>query len=161
MSQVEIDSGRVSLPGELTVPPDAVGIAVFAHGSGSTRLSPRNVAVARALNERGIATLLFDLLTPAEANDRGNVFDIDLLSDRLEAATRWATTGEGSAGIPVGLFGASTGAAPLWSSRRACRRESPLWSLAEGAPTWRARRSNGSPPRRSSSSGTRTPWSWR
>jgi len=111
MSQVEIDSGRVSLPGELTVPPDAVGIAVFAHGSGSTRLSPRNVAVARALNERGIATLQFDLLTPAEANDRGNVFDIDLLSDRLEAATRWAATEEGSAGLPVGLFGASTGAA--------------------------------------------------
>jgi len=111
MSQVEIESGRVSLPGKLTVPSDAVGIAVFAHGSGSTLLSPRNVAVARALNERGIATLLFDLLTPAEANDRGNVFDIDLLSDRLEAATRWATTGEESAGLPVGLFGASTGAA--------------------------------------------------
>src|SRR6266542_3192590 len=118
MSQVEIDSGRVSLLGELRVPPDAVGITVFAHGSGSTRLSPRNVAVARALNERGIATLLFDLLTPAEANDRGNVFDIDLLSDRLEAATRWAATG-------------------------------------------RARRLNRSPPRRSSSSGAKTPWSWR
>jgi len=111
MSQVEIHSGRVALPGELTVPPDAVGIAVFAHGSGSSRLSPRNVAVARAMNERGIATLLFDLLTPVEANDRGNVFDIDLLSDRLEAATRWAMAAEGSAGLPVGLFGASTGAA--------------------------------------------------
>jgi hypothetical protein len=82
MSQIEIDSERVSLPGELTVPSDAAGIAVFAHGSGSSRLSPRNVAVARALNERGIATLLFDLLTSAEADDRGNVFDIDLLSDR-------------------------------------------------------------------------------
>ena len=111
MSQIEIDSGRVSLPGEFTVPSDAAGIAVFAHGSGSSRLSPRNVAVARAVNERGIATLLFDLLTPAEADDRGNVFDIDLLSDRLEMATRWATTGPGSAGLPVGLFGASTGAA--------------------------------------------------
>lgn len=112
MSQVEIEAGRVSLPGELWVPPDAAGIAVFAHGSGSSRLSPRNVAVARALNGRGIATLLFDLLTPAEANDRGNVFDIDLLSDRLETATRWAMTSEkGPAGLPVGLFGASTGAA--------------------------------------------------
>jgi len=111
MSQIEIDSGRVSLPGELTVPSDAAGIVVFAHGSGSSRLSPRNVAVARALNERGIATLLFDLLTPAEADDRRNVFDIDLLSDRLEMATRWATTRQGSTELPVGLFGASTGAA--------------------------------------------------
>jgi putative phosphoribosyl transferase len=111
MSQIEIDSERVSLPGELTVPSDAAGIAVFAHGSGSSRLSPRNVAVARALNERGIATLLFDLLTPSEADDRGNVFDIDLLSDRLEMATRWATTAPGSAGLPIGLFGASTGGA--------------------------------------------------
>jgi putative phosphoribosyl transferase len=111
MSQIEIDSERVSLPGELRVPSDAAGIAVFAHGSGSSRLSPRNVAVARALNERGIATLLFDLLTPAEADDRGNVFDIDLLSDRLEMATRWATTAPGSAGLPIGLFGASTGGA--------------------------------------------------
>jgi putative phosphoribosyl transferase len=111
MSQIEIDSERVSLPGVLTVPSDAAGIAVFAHGSGSSRLSPRNVAVARALNEQGIATLLFDLLTPSEADDRGNVFDIDLLSDRLEMATRWATTAPGSAGLPIGLFGASTGGA--------------------------------------------------
>ena len=111
MSQVEIESGRVSLPGDVTVPPDAVGIAVFAHGTGSSSLSPRNVAVARALNERGIASLLFDLLTPAEANDRGNVFDIDLLSDRLEAAVRWAMARQETAGFPVGLFGASTGAA--------------------------------------------------
>jgi putative phosphoribosyl transferase len=111
MSQVEIESGRVALPGELTVPPDAVGIAVFAHGTGSGRLSPRNVAVARALNERGIGTLLFDLLTPTEANEHGNVFDIDLLSDRLEAAVRWAMARQETAGLPVGLFGASTGAA--------------------------------------------------
>jgi putative phosphoribosyl transferase len=111
MDEVEIDSGRASLPGELTVPSDAVGIAVFAHGSGSSRLSPRNVAVARALNDRGIATLLFDLLTPVEANDRGNVFDIDLLSDRLEDAVRWAMGRPEMAGLPVGVFGASTGAA--------------------------------------------------
>jgi putative phosphoribosyl transferase len=112
MTQVGIEAGPVSLPGELRVPPDAAGIVVFAHGSGSSRLSPRNVAVARALSGRGIATLLFDLLTPAEANDRRNVFDIDLLSDRLETATRWAMTSEqGPAGLPIGLFGASTGAA--------------------------------------------------
>src|SRR6266498_1086793 len=161
MSQVEIDSGRVSLPGELTVPPDAVGIAVFAHGSGSTRLSPRNVAVARALNERGIATLLFDLLTLAEANDRGNVFDIDLLSDRLEAATRWPRPGRDRRGSPSACSARAPARPRLWSSRRACRRGSPLSSLAEGAPTWRARRSSRSPPRRSSSSGAKTPWSWR
>ena len=111
MSQVEIESGRVSLPGDVTVPLDAVGVAVFAHGTGSSRLSPRNVAVARALNDGGIAALLFDLLTPAEANDRGNVFDIDLLSGRLEAAALWAMARQETARLRVGLFGASTGAA--------------------------------------------------
>jgi putative phosphoribosyl transferase len=111
MDEVEIGSGRASLPGNLSVPPDAVGVVVFAHGTGSSRLSPRNVAVARALNDRGIATLLFDLLTRAEANDRGNVFDIDLLSDRLAEAIRWTRARPGVAEFPVGVFGASTGAA--------------------------------------------------
>jgi putative phosphoribosyl transferase len=112
MDEIEIASGRSSLPGEFTVPSDAAGIAVFAHGSGSGRLSPRNVAVARALNGRGIATLLFDLLTPAEADDRGKVFDIDLLSERLEDAVRWAMARRPEeVSLPVGLFGASTGAA--------------------------------------------------
>jgi putative phosphoribosyl transferase len=111
MDEVEIGSGRASLPGNLSVPPDAVGVVVFAHGTGSSRLSPRNVAVARALNDRGIATLLFDLLTPAEANDRANVFDIDLLSDRLEEAIRWIMARPEVAEFPVGVFGASTGAA--------------------------------------------------
>lgn len=111
MDEVEIGSGRASLPGNLSVPSDAVGVVVFAHGTGSSRLSSRNVAVARALNDRGIATLLFDLLTPAEANDRGNVFDIDLLSDRLADAVRWTMARPEVAGFPVGVFGASTGAA--------------------------------------------------
>ena len=111
MDEVEIGSGRASLPGELSIPEDAVGVVAFAHGSGSSRLSPRNLAVARVLNERGMGTLLFDLLSTEEAKNRGNVFDIELLSDRLEMATRWVTTGPGSAGLPVGLFGASTGAA--------------------------------------------------
>jgi putative phosphoribosyl transferase len=112
MDEVEIDSGRASLPGEFTVPSDAAGISVFAHGSGSSRLSPRNLAVARALNGRGIATLLFDLLTPAEANERRNVFDIGLLSGRLEDAVRWAMSLRPEAvSLPIGLFGASTGAA--------------------------------------------------
>ena len=111
MDEIEIASGRSSLPGEFTVPLDAAGIAVFAHGSGSSRLSPRNVAVARALNERGVATLLFDLLIPDEADDRGNVFDISLLSRRLEDAVRWAMALPEAVSLPVGLFGASTGAA--------------------------------------------------
>jgi pimeloyl-ACP methyl ester carboxylesterase len=111
MDEIEIVSGRSSLPGELTLPSDVVGVVVFAHGSGSSRQSPRNLAVARALNERGMGTLLFDLLTAEEAKNRGNVFDIGLLSDRLEMATRRVTTGPGSVGLPVGLFGASTGAA--------------------------------------------------
>lgn len=82
---------------------------VFAHGSGSSRLSPRNVAVAESLHARGFGTLLFDLLTEDEARDRRNVFDIDLLSSRLIAAVDW--TGDRVGGSPVGLFGASTGAA--------------------------------------------------
>jgi putative phosphoribosyl transferase len=112
MDEIKIASGRSLLPGEFTVPSDAAGIAVFAHGSGSSRLSPRNVAVARALNGRGVATLLFDLLTPDEADDRGKVFDISLLSGRLEDAVRWAMALRPEAmSVPVGLFGASTGAA--------------------------------------------------
>jgi len=108
---VEIAIGPVRLAGDLVVPLDPLGVVVFAHGSGSSRLSPRNVAVAGALNERRIGTLLFDLLTPPEAPDRSKVFDIDLLAGRLEAATRWVTGRPETAGLPVGLFGASTGAA--------------------------------------------------
>lgn len=84
---------------------------IFAHGSGSSRTSPRNVAVADALAERRLASLLFDLLTDAEAQRRMNVFDIDLLSERLVAATRWAAAEPATAGLPLGFFGASTGAA--------------------------------------------------
>jgi len=111
MDGVEIAIGSVRLAGDLVVPPDPLGVVVFAHGSGSSRLSPRNVAVAGVLNERRIGTLLFDLLTPEEADDRSNVFDIDLLAERLETATRSATGRPEAAGLPVGLFGASTGAA--------------------------------------------------
>jgi pimeloyl-ACP methyl ester carboxylesterase len=98
------------LPGLLTVPADAVGIVVFAHGSDSSRLSSRNQAVAAELNRAGIATLLFDLLTTEEAADRSNVFDIALLAARLRAAVAWLPS-EASATLPLGLFGASTGAA--------------------------------------------------
>jgi dienelactone hydrolase len=100
----------VALPGVLTLPANAVGIVIFAHGSDSSRLSPRNQAVAVELNRAGLATLLFDLLTGDEAADRRNVFDIALLANRLQAAAAWLP-GHVPAGLPLGLFGASTGAA--------------------------------------------------
>jgi len=100
----------IGLAGILQKPKNAYALVVFAHGSGSSRLSPRNTFVARALNDRGIATLLFDLLTSAEEANRANVFDIPLLADRLVDAVRWLD--EQSIGsLPLGLFGASTGAA--------------------------------------------------
>ncbi|MBK9179005.1 MAG: dienelactone hydrolase family protein [Acidimicrobiales bacterium] len=100
-----------TLTAELVVPAGAAGLVVFVHGSGSSRRSPRNQAVAAALRERGLGTLLFDLLTPAEAVDRANVFDVSLLARRLVDVVRWAGTRHDAAGLPVGLFGASTGAA--------------------------------------------------
>jgi len=99
------------LAGILQMPKNAYALVVFAHGSGSSRLSPRNVQVARALNDRGIATLLFDLLTSAEEGDRVNVFDIPLLASRLVEAIGWLDTQPSVAKLPLGLFGASTGAA--------------------------------------------------
>lgn len=101
----------VRLPGDLVVPTGVRAMMVFAHGSGSSRRSPRNVAVARRLNEEKLGTLLFDLLTPREAEDRGRVFDIGLLSKRLVAAGRWVRHFPGLRDVPVAFFGASTGAA--------------------------------------------------
>lgn len=108
--EITITSGRLTLPGFLDVPADAIGIVIFAHGSGSSRMSPRNRTVARALNQAGIATLLFDLLMPEEEFDRANVFDIPLLSKRLVLATRWARDQPELRLLPIGYFGASTGA---------------------------------------------------
>ena len=107
----EIAIGDIRLPADLTVPPRPVGWVVFAHGSGSGRLSSRNRSVAAALNRAGIATLLFDLLTRDEELDRRNVFDVELLGDRLAAATRWLVLQPEARGLPIGYFGASTGAA--------------------------------------------------
>ncbi len=110
--QVEIAiSSGVSLNGELSVPQPAKGVVAFAHGSGSSRLSPRNRTVASALNEAGFATLLFDLLTPGEERDRTNVFDIALLASRLAHASAWLGEQDDVAALPLGYFGASTGAA--------------------------------------------------
>lgn len=103
--------GTVSLPGRLVLPEGAAGLVLFAHGSGSSRSSPRNVFVASILHEAWIGTLLFDLLTPQEATNRANVFDIRLLADRLCAAIRFVASHEQTRALPLGLFGASTGAA--------------------------------------------------
>src|SRR5204863_7639968 len=87
------------------------GVVAIAHGSGSSRFSSRNRAVAEVLRAEGLATLLFDLLTDYEANSRENVFNISLLAGRLEAATEFLRKASPTAGLPIGYFGASTGAA--------------------------------------------------
>ena len=107
----EVRLPPLDLAGDLQIPAGARGLVLFAHGSGSSRLSPRNRAVAADLNRRGYATLLFDLLSDEEAKDRGKVFNIDLLADRLLHATRWIGEQSELVVLPLGLFGASTGAA--------------------------------------------------
>jgi len=117
MDEVFIPAAAVVLPGAISAPAEPLGTVVFAHGSGSSRSSPRNVQVADALNEAGLATLLFDLLTEEEARDRANVFDIPLLAERLAAATVWVASEPELRGLPIGYFGASTGgAAALWAA---------------------------------------------
>ena len=99
------------LAGDLTVPGRASGVTLFAHGSGSSRFSPRNRLVADELNRRGVATLLFDLLSPDEEAYRANVFDVGLLAGRLEETTRWLLKQPAASGLAPCYFGASTGAA--------------------------------------------------
>jgi putative phosphoribosyl transferase len=114
---VEPAADEVRLAGHLTVPENAAGIVVFAHGSGSSRHSPRNRYVARVLTEAGLGTLLFDLLTVEEELDRANVFDIGLLARRLTEVTGWLHSQPHAAGATIGYFGASTGAAAaLWAA---------------------------------------------
>lgn len=112
---VRIPSGRVMLDGELNVPPGATGVVLFAHGSGSSRHSPRNQYVAQVIRDAGIGTLLFDLLTPEEESvDLRTAhlrFDIGLLARRLVDATRWVASDPSTRHLRVGYFGASTGAA--------------------------------------------------
>ena len=100
----------LALDGLLGIPPTAVGLVVFAHGSGSGRFSPRNNFVARHLQQGMVATLLIDLLTPDEADDRRKVFDIDLLADRVLLAKAWLEQDTRTKGLGIGYFGASTGA---------------------------------------------------
>jgi putative phosphoribosyl transferase len=108
---VVIPAAGVRLSGTLTLPPHPLGVVVFAHGSGSSRLSPRNRFVADRLVAANLGTLLFDLLTPVEAENRANVFDIGLLAERLGAATEWLAARPATADLAIGYFGASTGAA--------------------------------------------------
>ncbi len=110
-ADVLITGEGVQLPGLLALPPYPRGIVAFAHGSGSSRHSPRNQEVARALNADRFGTLLFDLLTDEEAADRANVFDIALLAQRLQSAIHWLHRSGDTPEVPIGLFGASTGAA--------------------------------------------------
>jgi putative phosphoribosyl transferase len=108
--EVTIQSGHVRLEGHLGVPLSPLGMVVFAHGSGSGRFSPRNNFVARYLQRGRVATLLIDLLSPDEAEDRRKVFDIDLLADRVLLAKAWLEQDDRTKGLGIGYFGASTGA---------------------------------------------------
>jgi putative phosphoribosyl transferase len=114
---VVVQTGAVRLVGHLTVPEVCSGLVVFAHGSGSSRHSPRNRFVAAALNSVGLGTLLFDLLTPDEEFERRAVFDIELLADRLGAVTQWLEAQPEARGLRIGYFGASSGTgAALWAA---------------------------------------------
>lgn len=117
VSEVQIAVEGARLFGLMSVPAASRALVVFAHGSGSGRHSPRNQHVADRLNNEGLATLLFDLLTPAEELDRGNVFDIPMLGGRLRAVSHWAQEQPTLSDHAVGYFGASTGAgAALWAA---------------------------------------------
>lgn len=109
--EIRIKIGNIFLEGSLAVPPDASGIVVFAHGSGSSRYSPRNMFVAEELQEDGIGTLLVDLLTKKEDEVYERRFDIDLLANRLEKVIAWLMRKPKTKDLPIALFGASTGAA--------------------------------------------------
>ena len=114
---LHVADGTITLAGHLTLPANAIGTVVFVHGSGSSRHSPRNRFVAGRLNEAGLGTLLFDLLTPEEELNRANVFDIQALAARLADVTRWLREQPGEVHKALGYFGASTGAAAaLWAA---------------------------------------------
>ena len=120
MIQEQVTIGRSALQGDLTVPERATGLVVFAHGSGSSRHSPRNRFVAELLHQRRLGTLLFDLLNDEEATDRDNVFNVPLLAQRLMQAVDWACKHDDLGALPVGLFGASTGAAAALVTAAEC-----------------------------------------
>ena len=110
----EIRIAPLGIAGLFGLPAEPRGVVVFAHGSGSSRHSPRNNRVAAALRDAGFGTLLIDLLSPEEEMDRNNVFDVSLLAERLTLATMWLHTLDEVEELPIGYFGASTGAAAAW-----------------------------------------------
>lgn len=110
VTHATIPCGMARLPGSLRMPTQARAVVVFAHGSGSGRTSPRNLLVSDALNGLGVGTLLFDLLTEEEALDRRNAFDMPRLADRVLAGIGWLTARQATRELPIGAFGASTGA---------------------------------------------------
>ena len=110
-STVDIKLDGLVLKGILTIPENATGMVIFSHGSGSSRLSPRNNYVAKVLNENGLATLLFDLLTEEEDKIYENRFNIDVITMRLIDVTQWVQGQKQSREMTIGYFGASTGAA--------------------------------------------------
>ena len=116
-AEVSVPADSVQLTGDVTLPVGSRAVVAFAHGSGSSRHSPRNRFVADVLNRAGLGTLLFDLLTRDEEVDRRNVFDVELLARRLRGVTRWLRSQPEGRSSPVGYFGASTGAAAaLWAA---------------------------------------------
>lgn len=111
MAEIEVSVSGIRLRGVLEAPKGATGLILFSHGSGSSRLSPRNNYVARVLNEAGLATLLFDLLTEEEDAVYENRFNIDVLTERLKTVTKWCQQNSDTSQLKIGYFGASTGAA--------------------------------------------------
>ena len=143
---VEIRAGKRTVRGMLTVPQEGRGVVAFAHGSGSGRLSPRNQFVAQVLQQAGLATLLIDLLEEDETRNRRNVFDIELLAERLQAATDWLVQESDTRGLRLGYFRASTGAAAALVAAGRRRNASKLLFHAAVGPTWRRAICRTSPP---------------
>jgi hypothetical protein len=134
--------GQKRLEGDVVLPRKAKGLVIFAHGSGSSRFSPRNTHVAHELEVRGLGTLLLDLLTEREAYDRRNVFDIPLLAGRMVEAVRFARSDADLSSLPISVCSGPARVRLRPSSRpRSCRRRSPLWSRAADGRTWPETRS--------------------
>ena len=141
LEEVQIQAGPAALSGNLSIPEKATALVLFVHGSGSSRHSPRNQFVARTLNNAGLGTLLFDLLTPEEeaidARTAELRFNIKLLAERLVHATNWAKQQQETRSLRIGYFGSSTGGG---AALVAAAEGSERWFRAEAAPIWQAKR---------------------